>query len=93
MNESPQVVLELFVQGQSPRSTAALQLVRQLCEARLPGAYRLDVIDIYQQPERMREAAVVATPALVRRQPLPETRAVGLLSERRVLNALGLNER
>lgn len=87
------VVLELFVQGQSPQSNAALARVHRVCEAYLRGRYRLDVIDIQQQPERTRRANVLAAPALIRLQPEPVVRLVGRISEERVMQALGLSAR
>lgn len=83
-------VLELFVQGQSVQSNAALELVRSVCEARLAGRYSLEVIDIQQQPERTRDADIVAAPALLRRWPEPMLWTVGRFSEARVLQGLGL---
>jgi circadian clock protein KaiB len=84
------IVLELYVQGQSAQSNAALDVVTRLCEAHLPGQYHLEVIDIRQQPERTRTARIAAAPALVRRRPEPVVRWVGRLSEARVRQALGL---
>lgn len=85
------VVLELFVQGQSARSNAAVAVVQGVCEARFPGRYRLDVIDIQQHPERTRRAGIAVAPALVRLAPQPVLRTVGRLTEERVLRGLGLN--
>lgn len=85
-----EILLELYVQGQSARSRAALGIVRRVCEERLGGDYRLDVVDIQQQPERTREADVVAAPTLIRRYPEPVLRTVGRLSEARVLQGIGL---
>lgn len=96
MNQTPVkvdgIVLELFVQGQSVRSNEAIDVVRRICESRLEGACALEVIDIRQQPERTRDAHVVAAPALVRRRPEPVRRIVGQLTEDRVLEWLGLAE-
>ncbi len=93
MPDNVHVVLELFVQGQSAQSNAALEMVNRICETHLQGRYRLDVIDIQQQPERTREARVLAAPALIRIQPEPVVRLVGHISEMRVMQALGLASR
>ncbi len=85
-----EIVLELFVQGQSARSGAALELVRRVCETHLKSRYQLEVIDIQQQPERTREASVAAAPALIRRAPEPVLRITGLFTEERILTSLGL---
>ena len=87
------MLIELFVQGQSARSSAALEVVRRVCEERLRGRYQLDVIDIQQQPDRISDAGIIAAPALVRRRPEPVLRTIGHLTEARVLNGLGLDGR
>lgn len=45
-------LLRLYVAGATNRSTRAITTVRRLCERYLPGRYRLEVIDVYQQPEQ-----------------------------------------
>lgn len=92
MSKSHQTVLELFVQGQSPRSSAAVEVVRRICDEVLPQGYQLEVIDIHQQPDRTEEAGIIATPALVRRCPEPVLRTVGRLTEERVRRGLGVHE-
>ena len=82
------VGLELYVQGQSAQSAAALEVVTRVCEAQRPGQYRLDVIDIFQNPERTRAAGVTVAPVLVRRWPEPVVRWVGRLSAAQVRDAL-----
>jgi circadian clock protein KaiB len=85
-------VLELYVTGMSPGSTAAISLVKATCDDLLPGRYELEVIDIYQAPARARAESVVAAPTLVRQCPLPVRRVVGNLSSRaRVIQALSLD--
>lgn len=90
MNAPVAIVLELFVQGQSPHSVAACDLLRRVCETHLKGRYQLEVIDIQQQTLRARDAQVIAAPALVRRKPEPVIRVVGRLTEERILSALGV---
>ena len=87
------VFIELFVQGQSAQSNAALEMVSHICEARLQGRYQLEVVDIQQQPEKTRDAGVMVAPVLIRRSPEPVLRTVGSFTEARVLQGLGLTER
>lgn len=75
-------VLRLFTTGTTPRSTRALQNLRDICEALLKGRYRLEVIDIYQEPGRASEADIIAAPTLVKEEPQPACRMVGDLSDR-----------
>lgn len=84
-------VLRLYVTGSTPRSARSIFNVRRLCETRLLGRYRLEIVDIYQQPELAREGQIIATPTLVKKLPLPLRKLVGDLSdEQRVLAGLGL---
>ncbi|WP_425228781.1 circadian clock KaiB family protein [Sphingomonas sp.] len=84
-------VLKLFVSGATPRSTQAITNLRRLLERELPGAYRLEVIDIYQNPQAARDHQVVAAPTLVKLMPLPIRRMIGDLSDAaRVLSGLGV---
>jgi circadian clock protein KaiB len=75
-------VLRLFTTGTTPRSTRALQNLRNICEALLKGRYQLEVIDIYQQPGRASEADIIAAPTLIKEEPQPVCRMVGDLSDR-----------
>jgi circadian clock protein KaiB len=83
--------LRLYVTGTTPSSLRAIQNLREICEECLPDRYELEVVDIYQQPERARQDQIVAAPTLVKQAPLPRKLIIGDLSEReRVLRALNL---
>jgi len=71
----------LYVTGLTPKSTAAIANVKKLFETHLAGNYKLKVIDIYQQPHMAREAQIVATPTLIKKQPLPIRRLIGDMSD------------
>jgi circadian clock protein KaiB len=84
-------VLRLYVTGMTPRSTRAISAVRSLCEELLSGRYELEIIDVYQQPELIRDEQIVATPTLVKMEPEPKRRMIGDMSNRaRLLLGLGL---
>jgi circadian clock protein KaiB len=84
-------VLRLYVAGTRSASLRAVANVKRICERHLPGRYRLDVVDLYQQPARAKDDQVLAAPTLVRTEPGPICRIVGDLSdERRVLAGLGI---
>lgn len=70
-------VLRLFVAGATIRSRQAVLRVRQLCAAEPEGSCRLEVIDIYQQPQLARDYQIVATPTLIRESPRPARRFIG----------------
>jgi circadian clock protein KaiB len=73
-------VLRLYVAGATDRSRRAIVRARQLCETELKGNFKLEVIDVYQQPILARDGQIVATPTLVREFPLPVRRLIGDLS-------------
>jgi circadian clock protein KaiB len=72
-------VLRLFVAGATARSRQAVLRVQQLCEAELKGNCKLEVIDIYQQPDLARDNQIVATPTLVKEFPRPVRWFIGNL--------------
>jgi circadian clock protein KaiB len=84
-------VLRLYVTGQTPRSTNSLRNLRSFCARHLAGRFKLEVIDIYQQPGLAKDAQIIAAPTLIKRLPLPIRRLVGDLSdERHVWSGLDL---
>ncbi len=84
-------VLSLYVTGATPKSARAISNIKDICEQYLPGSYRLEVIDLYQQPQLAKTEQVIAAPTLVRRLPLPVRRILGDMSKtERVLAGLGL---
>jgi len=70
-------LLRLYVAGTSSRSRQAILRARELCANELRGECELEVIDIYQDPRRAREAQILATPTLVREIPRPVRRLIG----------------
>jgi len=83
--------LSLFVSGATPRSTRAIDNLRKVCEEELKGRYILEIIDIYSNPESVRDNQVVAAPTLIRQLPLPVRRIIGDLADKeRVLKGLDL---
>jgi circadian clock protein KaiB len=84
-------VLRLYVAGQTPRSLRAVVNTQKMCANDLHGIYRLEVIDLYQQPQLAQGEQIVALPALVRRLPPPSRMVIGDMSDTgAVLSALNL---
>ncbi len=84
-------VLRLFITGHTEKSRRAVRNITRLCEQHLHGAYALEVIDVYQQPELAVEHQLVAAPTLFKVLPLPPRRMIGDMSdEGRVLAGLGI---
>jgi len=84
--------LKLYVAGQTPKSKAALENLKKICEEHLRGRYRLEVVDLARNPALARTDKILAIPTLVRSLPTPISRIIGDLSdEEQVL--MGLNVR
>lgn len=82
-----------FIAGGGELAVRALANFDRLVRPRLKGGCTLIVIDILKEPRQAREHRVVATPMLVREQPLPVIKILGDLSHsEKVLEQLGLNE-
>lgn len=73
-------VLQLYIAGTSPRSQKAVVNIRKICE-KLQGGYRLQVIDIFQQPSLAKEEQIVAVPTLIKKAPVPKAIFIGDLSD------------
>lgn len=74
-------VLRLYIANYNQKSLSALEKIQKLCEERLPGRYELEVIDIYQQPERLEEDQIFAIPTLIKEFPPPIKKLIGDLTD------------
>lgn len=87
------ILLELYVVGQSRHSMTAAANLRRLCEGVLAGRCDLQVVDLLERPDIADDFNIVATPLLIKRAPLPVRRIVGDLSDAHaVLENLDLGE-
>jgi circadian clock protein KaiB len=73
-------VLRLYIAGQTPRSIAAFSNLKRICEEHLAGRYRIEVIDLVQNPQLAAGDQILAVPTLVRRLPEPVRKIIGDLS-------------
>lgn len=71
----------LYVAGQTPKSVAALANFKKFCEEHLEGKYRIEVVDLVQNPKLARTDQILAIPTLVRRLPSPMRKIIGDLSD------------
>ena len=74
-------VLKLYVAGNTQKSANAILTLRRMCDEYLKDRYELEVIDIYQQPDKARTEDIIATPTLVKALPLPIRRFIGDLTK------------
>ncbi len=81
--------LRLYVAGQTPKSLTAFANLRKICEEHLAGKYRIEVIDLLENPALARNDQILAIPTLVRKLPEPVRKIIGDLSNKeRVLVGL-----
>jgi circadian clock protein KaiB len=89
---SENYILRLYITGANHHSMMAVKNIKTICEAYLPGAYTLEIIDVYQQPQLAGSEDIIAAPTLVKLQPAPRRKLIGDLSDTgRVLAALDLS--
>jgi circadian clock protein KaiB len=83
--------LRLYVAGQTPKCIAAFANLKKICEDYLKGEYKLEVIDLIQNPQLAKGDQILAIPTLVRKLPMPLKKIIGDLSNtERVLVGLDL---
>lgn len=83
--------LRLYVAGQTPKSLTAFSNLTEICEIHLKGRYRIEVIDLIEQPQLSKGDQILAIPTLVRKLPQPVRKIIGDLSDtERVLVGLDL---
>ena len=89
--EGPIWDLRLYVAGQTPKCIAAFANLKRVCEEHLEGKYRIEVIDLFENPQLAEGDQILAIPTLVRRLPTPLRKVIGDLSNtERVLVGLDL---
>jgi circadian clock protein KaiB len=86
--------LRLYIAGKTPRAVKAFENLTRICEEHLMGRYRIEVIDLLENPTLARGDQIVAVPTLVRKLPEPIKKIIGDLSQsERVLVGLDIRER
>lgn len=84
-------VLRLYVAGKTPKSVTAFANLKMICEEHLSGCYRIEVIDLLENPQLAEGHQIIAVPTLVRKLPEPVKKIIGDLSNtERVLVGLDI---
>jgi circadian clock protein KaiB len=92
--DDEQFDLRLYVAGQTPKAVRAFANLRKICDEHLAGRYRIEVIDLLENPQLGQGDQILALPTLVRRLPVPIKKIIGDLSNaERVLVGLDLRSR
>jgi circadian clock protein KaiB len=83
----------LYVGDETSNSRLAIANLTALCRQYLPDRHEIEVVNVFQQPERALTDHVFMTPILIRLAPNPVRRIVGTLSQtENIVGALGLVE-
>jgi len=73
--------LRLYVTGRSATCQRAADNLQRICEQYLPGRYRIEVVDLLENPRLAAEDQILAVPTVVRMLPAPVRTLVGDLSD------------
>lgn len=85
------VVMRLYIAGSAPNSARAVANLEAICKRYLKSNYELEIVDVFEEPQRALAEGVLVTPSLSKLSPNPTARVIGNLSdETAVLLALGL---
>ena len=84
-------ILRLYVAGQTRKSLTAFANLKAICESHLAGRYKIEIIDLLENPTLAKGDQILAIPTLVRKLPEPMRKIIGDLSNtERVLVGLDL---
>ena len=85
------IVLRLYIANNAPNSIQAVANLEAICKDHLKEAFKLEVVDVLEYPQRALADGILVTPSLAKVSPSPVTRVIGNLSDRAsVLRALGI---
>ena len=88
---SSELLLKLFIAGDSPRARQAAENLARAVGA-LAGGARVETVDVLKQPDVADEYRILTTPTVVREAPAPRRRVTGDLRDvAQVLAALALS--
>lgn len=74
-------VLRLYIAHDNFKSIQAVKNLKIICEKYLKGRYELEVIDIYENPERLEKEQIFAVPTLIKELPPPLQRLIGDMTD------------
>ncbi len=74
--------LSLYIAGMTPKSIRAIEKLKEVCEKDLKGHYKLEVIDIRENPKLAKKENIVASPTLIKRLPLPVRNLIGDMTDK-----------
>lgn len=78
--EQEYFLLRLYVAGQTSKSLAAFANLKNICEDHLGGRYKIELIDLLENPQLAKGDQILAVPTLVRKLSPPIKKIIGDLS-------------
>lgn len=85
------LVMRLYVVNSAPNSLLAIANLSAICKEFLKDNFKLEIIDVLDQPLRALADGILVTPSLAKLSPLPAANVVGNLSDKSgVMRALGI---
>lgn len=85
MRDGDVIEFRLFIAGELPGSRRAVENLRSFCTGRLPGRHRIEILDVFECPERALAERILLTPQLVVLHGLRKQVLVGDLSDEVIL--------
>ena len=79
--KNEQWLLKLYVSGKGWLTARARENLERLCREHVQDRYRIDVIDLQENPLLAREHGIVAVPTVVREAPVPIRKMCGDFSD------------
>ena len=85
------VVMRLYISENAPNSVRAIANLAAICKEHLKDRFKLEIIDVLENPLRALADGILVTPSLTKVSPSPAAKIVGNLSDiSSVLQALGI---
>jgi len=80
-SNKPEYIIQIFVAGQTAKSRQAARNLKAICDEGFPGRYKIEIIDISQDPKLAIEHNVIAVPTVIRALPEPIRKFVGMFTD------------
>lgn len=85
------LVMRLYVVNSAPNSLLAIANLAAICKEFLKDNFKLEIVDVIEQPLRALADGILVTPSLAKLSPAPVANIVGNLGDKSgVMRALGI---
>ncbi len=73
-------ILRLYITGNTSRSQKAIANLFRICHEELQDQYKVEIIDVLEQPQLAEDEKILVTPTLIKQLPPPLQRIIGDMS-------------